>query len=114
VTAKAIQEGFTTAGFDQDGNLRQVDLAVVMGEVPGPNGEWMFVVIGSDFCWVKGMPEGQGYEIFRFPLEGDTGSWQAQIEAYVQAGVPDSQKGALVPAGEKTALAQERFFILSE
>lgn len=114
MSAKVIQEGFVTAGFDQSGEMQKADVAIVLGEVPSLRGEWMFVIQNGSFCWVKGLPKAQGYYIHQYPLEGDTSTWQGQIKKYVELGVPYSQTGTLVPVGTKSALDQEDIYIISE
>lgn len=72
MSAKVIQEGFATAGFNQKGELVQQDLAMVHAEVPGSNGEWCFIIQDTNFCWVKGLKSGKGYKLYkRCQLTGD-------------------------------------------
>ncbi|MFA6270725.1 MAG: hypothetical protein WC657_05995 [Candidatus Paceibacterota bacterium] len=113
MAAKIIEDGYSTAGFNSTGKLVSSDLALVRAEVPGEHGDWIFVVIGTDFCWVKGLPANSGYLLYKLPLTGPQSAWQEQINAYAQKGPDESLKSVSVPVGTKTALAQPRLFILS-
>ena len=114
MSAKIIQEGFRTAGFNKAGEYAEAEVAMVRAEIPGPNGEWMFVVIDGSFYWVKGLPSGKGYLKYKLPLSGGQSEWQAQIQRYAQEGPKDSLQSTFVPAGSKTALAQPNFYIVAE
>ncbi len=114
MSAKVIKDGYSAAGFDASGQLKQANLALVIAELPGPRGDVMFVIIGSDFCWIHGLPTGQGYTMTKQPLTGPQSTWQVQIEAYVANGPDESLSKTTVSVGTKTALAQPRLFIISE
>jgi hypothetical protein len=115
MTAKVIQEGYTTASFNKAGKLQEENIAIVLVQVPGKNGDWMFVVQGSDFCWVKGLPEGEGYLVYKLPLSGAQDSWKQQVEAYSDRELPDrNEKHTFVAAGDKIALPQDNVFIIAE
>lgn len=114
MSARVYQEGFKMAGFDDNGQYKETDVSIIRAEVPGPNGEWMFVVIGNKCCWIHGLPAGQGYEMYEIPLTGSQSTWQAQLDSIAQDGPKEDQPMVAVPMGTKTALAQADFFIVSE
>jgi len=112
MSAKVIQEGFSTVGFNQAGEMVQHDVAIVHAEVPGPYGDWCYVVIGSNFCWVKGLEK--GFNLYELPLKGSQDGWEQQIMNYVMGGPREDVPYTAVCVGVKKALAQDNFFIIAE
>lgn len=108
MTAQVVQRGFAVIGVDQT-----VPTAVVRVEVPGQFGEWCYVVQESNFCWIKGLPEGEGYLIIKLPLSGSEATWQEQINSYLKA-EPDESQGTRVPAGSESELAEPHYFLIAQ
>lgn len=114
MSANILEAGYKTAGFNQAGQYVESDVSLVRATVPGPNGEWMFVVIGNNFCWIHGLPSGQGYQMYKIPLTGGQATWQEQIKGIVEEGPKEDLPSETIPVGTQTALAQPRLFIVSE
>ncbi len=114
MSATIIREGLVAAGFNDSGQFEQKEVAIVLGGVPGENGEWCFIVKGTSFCWVKGLEQGQGYLLYEYPLHGSQDTWQQQIETYMGKNPNEQDEHIQVVAGTKIALAQDDFFIIAE
>lgn len=112
--AKIIEMGIASAGFSVNGEIVFQNLAMVQAQVPSPKGDWMYVVIENSFCWVKGLPANQGYEMYKLPLTGAWQNWRKQILAYYKDGPDEGHETTFVPAGIRTVLVQDTFFIIAD
>ncbi len=113
MSAKVIQTGFATVGYPTTGDLVQSDMAIVRTAVPNSHAQWMFVVIGNDFCWVKGLPVGEGCLMYKIPFTGPKSKRNAEALEYVKKGPDESHELTFVPLGSKIALARANLYLVS-
>lgn len=88
MSAQIMKGGFSTVGFNDDGELAVHDVSLILAEVPSVHGEWMFVLIDESVHWVHGLESGKGYELYNGTmLQGhDKKTWNEQIQTFVQKG----------------------------
>ena len=117
MSAKVLRTGLSTVGFDAQGELQAADVAAILAEIPGQHGDVCFVVIGKDFCWVRGLPKGRGFEMSKHPLNGPKETWQQQIEDYASMDAAAMMKATGTThhaVGTKLNLAQPNMVLVSE
>jgi hypothetical protein len=112
MTAKIVEEGLQTFGLNEAGDIVKADVALVHVHLPGKNGNWCYVVIGHEFCWVEGLEV--GCNLYRLPLHGEEGSWLNQIEAYLAVGTPPTVAPEFLSPGHRTQLWKPNIFLIAE
>lgn len=112
MSARVIREGLTVFRLNTEGELTEVNLTAVLAESP-KHSEWMFAIVPEGFCWVKGLPEGQGYQMYILPMSANPGDWRQQVEQYRDAGPDSKAELTTVPVETKTMTLEEGLYIIS-
>ena len=80
MTAQIVEKGYEV-GYVREGQKVSEPCDVVHWTFPSDDdGEYAFVVISSTPCLIRGLPQGEGYIVRKFPaLQGDKESWNGQL-----------------------------------